>query len=265
MKEIAAHTINLATELRSGRHYGVFIDDTGSPGLVTPGLHSRRKSWVAVLVPPHQIHEVMDQMPKALSVLDDLGLKDPEFHFADIWAGRGEFQKLSLEQRLGIFRFMAHIFATYRFEILVQTLDPDNAAAVRNRAEWPDKLGPLRFDDHEDLALILVLLRTRLYLRDRQNASGCVIVDEGRLPSGRAIVISGLKPIFVGGVILFANSRLVYPVQLADFAAFAMNRSQLIRVKSHVSALDMSLLEILTPIVELFVNLDSVPLSGAIG
>jgi len=52
-------------------------------------------------------------------------------------------------------------------------------------------------------------------------------------------------------------------VQLADFAAFAMNRSQLIRVKSHISELDMSLLEILTPIVELFVNIDSAPLSGA--
>ena len=39
-------TVNLATVLRSGRHYGVFIDDTGSPGLLTPGLHAQRKSWV---------------------------------------------------------------------------------------------------------------------------------------------------------------------------------------------------------------------------
>jgi hypothetical protein len=36
--------VNLALELRSGRHYGVFIDDTGSPGLMTPGLHTQRKS-----------------------------------------------------------------------------------------------------------------------------------------------------------------------------------------------------------------------------
>jgi hypothetical protein len=49
MRERAVRTVNLATELRSGRHYGVFVDDTGSPGLVTPGLHSERKSWVAVL------------------------------------------------------------------------------------------------------------------------------------------------------------------------------------------------------------------------
>ena|SRR2546425_11704764 len=103
-------SVKLALELRSGRHYGVFIDDTGSPGLITPGLHAQRKSWVAVIVPPHQTAEVMDQLPTALSLLRELGLKDPEFHFSDIWAGKGEFHKLDLQQRLSIFRFMAHIF-----------------------------------------------------------------------------------------------------------------------------------------------------------
>jgi hypothetical protein len=110
-------SVNLAIELRSGRHFGVFIDDTGSPGLVTPGLHAQRKSWVAVLVPPHQTAEVMDQLPNALSALEDLGLESPELHFSDIWAGRGEFSELDLQQRLGIFRFMAHIFSTYRLTV----------------------------------------------------------------------------------------------------------------------------------------------------
>lgn len=263
MKHPDVHTINLAAELRSGQHFGVFIDDTGSPGLVTPGLHSKRKSWVAVLVPPHQIVEVMDQVPKALSVLEELGLQDPEFHFAEIWAGRGEFKKLTFDQRLGIFRFMAQIFATYKFQILVQTLDPDSSADVHKNTAWPDKFGPLRFDNHEDLALIFVLLRVRIHLKSRQGATACVVVDEGRLASGGTIVINGLKPTFVAGSILFANSRLVHPVQLADFAAFAMNRSQLIRVKDRISELDRTLLEILTPLAELFVNIDSVSLAAS--
>jgi hypothetical protein len=37
-------SVNVALELGSGRHYGVFIDDTGSPGLNSPGLHAQRKS-----------------------------------------------------------------------------------------------------------------------------------------------------------------------------------------------------------------------------
>lgn len=264
MNNLEENTINLALELRSGLHYGVFIDDTGSPGLITPGLHSMRKSWVAVLVPPHQTAEIMDQLPNALYFLQDLGIKDPEFHFADIWAGRGEFCKLDLQQRLGIFRFMAHIFATYRFTVLVQTFDPDNAADIHNRAEWPETFGPLKYSDHEDLALIFALLRVRSHLRslDEGKATACVIVDEGRLSCGKAIVLPGLAPTFFAGAVLFANSRVVHPIQLADFAAFVMNRWQLLRVKDSLSDLDKTFIEIASQIGDSFVNITTVPVHG---
>lgn len=256
--------VNLAIELRSGRHYGVFIDDTGSPGLKTPGLHSLRKSWVAVLVPPHQCAEVMDQIPGALTFFRDLGLRDPEFHFTDIWAGKGEFGKLDLQQRLGVFGFMAHIFATYGFKVLVQTFDPDNAVEVRNRREWPESLGPLKVNHHEDLALIFALMRVRMHLKSLHGgkATACVVIDEGRLSNGRSIILPGLAPTFVGGAVLFASSRLVHPIQLADFAAFVMNRWQLLRVKERLSDLDKTFLEIMSPIGENFINLASRPVDG---
>lgn len=260
MSDPKRQTVNLAVELRSGRHYGVFIDDTGSPGLKTPGLHEQRKSWVAVIVPPHQVYEVMEQVPNALSFLEELGLSDPEFHFTDIWSGKGEFRKLDLQQRLAIFRFMAHIFATYQFRVLVQTFDPDNASDVQNRADWPESLGPLKFADHEDLALIFALLRVRMHLKaiEGGNATACVVVDEGRLASGKEIVIPGLAPTFCAGAILFASSRLVHSIQLADFAAFIMNRWQLLRVKESLSNLDKTLLEIISPVAECFINIDSI-------
>ena len=264
MNPLHPMVVNLAVELRSGRHYGVFIDDTGSPGLSTPGLHAQRKSWVAVLVPPQQIAEVMDQIPKALSFLRELGLNEPEFHFADIWAGRREFSKLDLQQRLGIFRFMAHIFRTYQFMVLVQTFDPENAAVIRSRAEWPKSFGPLKFSNHEDLALIFVLVRIRMHLKSLESgrATACVVVDEGRQSSGKAIVLPGLAPTFFEGAVLFASSRLVHPIQLADFAAFVMNRWQLLLVKDSLTELDKTLLEIVSPIGERFVNIDSVSVHG---
>ena len=44
-------------EQQGGQVHGVFVDDTGSPGLRdTPGhLHPERKSWVAVVVPRSEI------------------------------------------------------------------------------------------------------------------------------------------------------------------------------------------------------------------
>ena len=95
-------------------------------------------------------------------------------------------------------------------------------------------------------------------MRDGGSATACVIVDEGRLKRGKAIVLRGLAPTFVGGAILFASSRMVHALQLADFAAFVMNRWQLLRVKDALSERDRTLLQILTPVAHCFVNIDSV-------
>ena len=264
MNALSRTTVNFAHELRSGRHFGVFIDDTGSPGLETPGLHAKRKSWVAVLVPPTQTAEVMEQLPNALSFLKTVGINDPEFHFTDILAGKGEYSKLDLQARLGIFRFMAHIFATYRFPVLVQTFDPDNAADIQNRADWPTTFGPLKIANHEDLGLIFLLLRVRAHLQSPAcgNATACVVVDEGRLPNGHSFVLSGLAPTFVAGGVLFASSRQVHAIQLADFAAFALNRWQLLLAKSKLTELDKTLLTIFAPVAEHYINIDVVRIHG---
>ena len=122
----------------------------------------------------------------------------------------------------------------------------------------------MKFSNHEDLALIFTLLRVRLHLKSLEggNATACVVVDEGRLSNGKAIILSGLAPTFCAGAILFANSRLVYQIQLADFAAFVMNRWQLLRVKNSLSELDKALLEIISPVAERFINIDAVPVHG---
>lgn len=89
-----------------------------------------------------------------------------------------------------------------------------------------------------------------------------MVVDEGRLANGRVIVLPGLAPTFVAGAVLFASSRFVHPIQVADFAAFVMNRWQLLRVKDNLSDLDKTLLEIVSPVGESFINIDVVPVYG---
>jgi hypothetical protein len=257
----AKKNINLADELRTGHYPGVFIDDTGSPGLSTPGLHRQRKTWIAVVVPPHLVADLMDQLPDALALLSELGLTDPEFHFADIWAGKGEYKKLDLRQRLAIFRCMSEIFVTCQFKVFVQTFDPENAAVVRGQANWPEGLGPLKCSNHEDLALIFLLSRVHAHLKEG-NATACVIVDEGRLKSGSAIIAPQLAPTFHAGGILFANSRLVRLIQLADFAAYILNRWQLLRVKDRLNELDKTLLRIISPTTECFINVSSLEIQN---
>jgi len=233
--------INLADELRSRNHYGVFIDDSGSPGLNTPGLHSQRKTWIALVGPPHQVADLMDQLPEALSLLRELGLKDPEFHFADIWAGKGEYRKLDLQRRLAIFRCMSEIFVTLQLKVFVQTLDPRNAATLRDRADWlPERVGPLKLSNNEDLALFFLLYRVHEHLK----------------------WINWSVPTFCAGGVLFASSRLVPLIQLADFAAYILNRWQLLRVKDRLNELDKTLLRIISPTTGCFVNVSSVEIQN---
>lgn len=261
----SSRSVNLATVLRCGKHYGIFIDDSGSPGTSQPGLHSNRKTWVAVLVRPHQVAEVMDQIPSALSYLRTLGLKSPEFHFADIWAHKGEYSKLSLDQRLGIFAFMAHIFATYQFEILVQTFDPDQAARVIEAGDWPQTFGPLQLKNHEDLALTFLLMRIKKHITESlpPGSTACVIVDEWkRFKNGRSFQIGGLLPAFHEGAVLFADSRHAPPIQLADFAAFVVNRWQVLRVKPELTEIDKRFLEAVAPLTSCASNIDNVRVHG---
>lgn len=101
-------------------------------------------------------------------------------------------------------------------------------------------------------------MRLHLKALEGGDATACVVVDEGRFASGTVIVLPGLAPTFSAGAILFAISRLVHPIQPADFAAFVMNRWQLLRVKDRLNDLDKTLLEIISPIANCFINTDSV-------
>ena len=249
-------------ELARGETFGVFIDDSGSPGLSSGSLHLERKSWVAVVVPPHQMGEIFIQFPQALSELERITKGVSEFHFADIYAGRKAFKNVDLQIRLSLFRFMAYIFDHYRFPVFVQTLDPDGLREIKSKGHWPEQFGPLKLSRHDDFALLLLLLRVRDYLMKLSfpNTSARVFVDEGRFRNGVAFGVSKFAPLFRDGLICFADSKSVLPLQLADFAAFVLNKWQLLLAKPALTNLDKELITILSPVGERFQNIERIPI-----
>jgi hypothetical protein len=240
-------------EQRRGIVHGLFIDESGSPGLAnTPmHLHPDRKSWVAVLVPRTVIAEVWRELPRALAELEQLtGAK--EFHFADVYAGRGAFRGVDLQKRLGVFGFMAEIFGTYNFPVFVQTLDPAALNAIQlGTRQFPTRLGPFDFSKHDHLAFFFLLLRVRSHLERRYSEAETptrVFVDEGLLKNGSAVQISPFAPLFADGLICFGRSDSILPLQLADFAAFCLNRTQLLLGKPELSEIDMQFLRLISPL-----------------
>ena len=248
---------NFLRELRAGLHHSVFIDDTGSPGLSTRYPHPERKSWVAVVVPKHQISEVLCELPRAVEELRNI-TGAAEFHFSDIHAGKKTFGNIDLNVRLGIFRFMAHIFSVYRFPVIVQTFDPDSIADIRSRAPFPQKLGMFDLTKIGDMALLTLLFRVEWFLKEIGTEHGVrarVFVDEGFKKNGIAIKMDNFNRCFADGLVCFARSDAIQPLQLADFAAFCLNRTQLILGKPEPSDLDCEFLNIVSPIVWNYKNI----------
>jgi hypothetical protein len=209
-------------DLRHGACGGVFIDDTGSPGLKAPShLHPDRKTWVAVIVPQSQMAEVMEQFGNALTGLKELVGAD-EFHFAEIYNAKGPFRQIDFDVRLAIIEFVAHIFSSYQFPILVQTLDPTKEYMQFFRNKFPKGVGPFDFGNFEDLALFLLVIRVkRLIQAELKGQEVRLVMDTGRFKAGSTVTIPGLSPPFKGGEIVSANSGTLHPIQLADFAAWS--------------------------------------------
>ena len=250
--------------LRRGSCGAFFIDDTGSPGMAdTPRhLHPDRKSWVAVYVNARQIGEVMREFPGALDELEKtIGAK--EFHAIDIFQGKKQFESVPFDIRMAYFEFMAFIFQRYNFPILVQTVDPEKNYIEKFRAAFPDGVGPLDLGNHHDLALMLLIIRAKWLLRDEiKESSARLFMDEGRFKAGSSVRIAGLNPPFIEGEILSAQSNYLHPLQLADFAAFAMNRTQLLLGRQSLNVRDQRLLELLSGLVGNFKNVT--PVSGRV-
>ncbi|HLA11225.1 MAG TPA: DUF3800 domain-containing protein [Pyrinomonadaceae bacterium] len=247
-------------ELADGNLYGVFVDDTGSPGLSTTPehLHKERKTWVGVIVPPNQIKEVLQQFPRALEELEK-ATGATEFHFTDIYSGKKGFakHKVDLPTRLGLFNFMAYIFTSYRFPVFVQTLDPETLSEFLARGNVPDQVGPFRMSRPNDVALFLLLLRVKWYLEKAGKSSKArVFIDEGYKKNENALRMPSWQAVFCDGLLCFARSSSIHPIQLADFAAFCLNRTQLLLGKQKLSDLDKELLRILSPMAWNYQNID---------
>lgn len=249
-------------ELSAGKAYGIFIDDTGSPGLkdTPPNFLPNRKSWVAVIIPPNQISEVLAQFPGALHQLKDT-TGATEFHFTDIYSGCNDFKGVDLQVRLGIFEFMAYIFSRYQFPIIVQTFDSETLVDVRKRSgnQLPERIPPFDLTQIEDASLFFLLIRLKWFLEktpEYPNLKGRVFIDEGYKKNGIAIKIPTFETAFNDGLVCFGKSSDIMPIQLADFAAFALNRTQLIGGRKKRNSLDQSLLQIFSQISFNFVNIE---------
>ncbi|MBY5329938.1 DUF3800 domain-containing protein [Rhizobium leguminosarum] len=215
----------------------IYADDSGNPGVESGSefLPSARKSWTAVIVPTVVTGEVQKGMTIFLDgVRAEYGAE--ELHFTEIHSGKSVWKRISADKRAEVIKLMADLMAALGLPIVHQSIGDftllDHPADV-----FPAKAGDWDLKDYSQLALVILCSRLAHHLRAMKADSPedfdlpCELyLDAGILPSGRVRRLPNWQDVIEGPTAQFRNSSELAGLQLADFAAFVINRSQWIAV-----------------------------------
>ena len=172
-------------------------------------------------------------------VKQDYGVN--ELHFTDIYSGRGAWEGVAVAERIEIFDLMASLVLKFDIPVLYQTFSEE----FRNdRKESWDSLGEIEFPfwDFNKIAHIgycLLLVRTKDVLRDLRSLDTCfnhifqIYTDEGMAKRGSQQKVPINPHQYYEKSIIFQSSESCIGLQISDFVAFVISRSQRIMMKKN--------------------------------
>ncbi len=250
---------DILVRLAGGGGSAIFIDDSGLPPkshAPTP-LDAERKTWAAVLVPQDRIRFVFAALRRLTATLKrQFGLD--EFHAVNVYSGKSSLRGVDIALRMGIFEAMADIVEEFNLPVVVQSFDARASKDLAERFEIPGKLGPFKISRPEQTAFLFLLYRLHKALVEPTPIGPWeVFVDQGLYGDGHILTIPGFTYVR-NGEVRFTRSDQVVPIQLADFAAFVVNRStHVIGEGKSLSFADRLLAQILHDIADHFVNIET--------
>jgi len=214
---------------------GIFIDDAGTPGVKPPSkfLPESRKSWCGVVIPSKISNDVATAMTIFIEgVKSDYGAE--ELHYTDIYSGRGIWKNVKLEKRIEVFDLMSLVLKNFPLPIFYQTwsteFQNDHEISFKNSKNAKMEFWNLHRVDHFGLILLVYQIRQgikelRKLTPDFQEVFQ-VNVDEGISSAGTATNIPCIKEDIFEGKVQFESSKNNLGIQIADFCAFIVSRSQ---------------------------------------
>lgn len=219
----------------------IYVDDTGNPGVDSGSRYmpSSRKSWTAVIVPTIVAADVKSAMEIFLAgVRKDFGAN--ELHFAEIWSGKGPWSNVSTSDRAQMIELMARLMNSFSLPVVHQTVSEqtlDDHPDFRRSLEGK-RVGDWKLDDVAQFGLLLLCSNVARHVRKLKEVGPAeftipfpLYIDEGMLPDGSTRVLPNWDDVIEGPDARFRRSSDVPGIQLADFAAFTINRAQWLGVK----------------------------------
>lgn len=214
----------------------IYVDDSGTPGADSGSdfLPSSRKSWTAVIVP----NGIADDLSTAMGIFltgvrQEFGAE--ELHFMEIYGGRGIWKNVPIEDRITVFDSMQMIVEQFQLPILHQTVSNETLAdhslafsqVARADGAWWD------IKDIAHFGFLVLCRQLADHLRDFSKEYPedfklpmPLFVDEGLSKAGTDVHLPNWGDAIAGPVARFRNSKDLPGIQIADFVAFAISRTQ---------------------------------------
>lgn len=228
----------------------IVIDDTGSPGNASQStmLKSDRYSLTAVLIHSSRI-AILER--KIRTIILDVQKKHPdvkELHFTDIINRRFAFSILSSEEVLGIFTTVTQLLAKEEFYIFHQTMTP-RTFYENGMEEILPLIDPARKTIDYLTLDFLCTTRIKPFIESQKLENLFeIVIDEGIVKKGNKIPLPFLRSVMTDFPYASSeSSENNVLLQIADFYAFVINRTQMLMIKEKVSDFDKSILKIIQP------------------
>jgi hypothetical protein len=228
----------------------VVMDDSGATIQTSSGPQLRH-TWTALIVPPAQTSHALQQMD---GLQDELQSRfgANELHAHELFQRKGPWAAVPIDVLKGVTAGIARILSEENFPIVVQTFWKGNAS----QEEFCRKLGRggvtsikrrfgLDLRSPKEAAFLFCVWRARKYIFSEYSGMDWMIfADEGIRNPGQRMEL----PAQTGGGnanVYFEDSQVCKLIQLADFAAFFMTRTQQILYSPYINSHDEELLDIL--------------------
>lgn len=224
----------------------IVIDDTGSPGDIreTKFLKKDRKSLVGVFIHSKNREHLELTIKKIISTLySQFGIT--EIHLTDLVNRKNEYSQISSEDALSIIMLLSNWFASIHLPYFVQTCNKQTFK--ENGIPLQGKLDNFNFNNGEDQALFLLILHIKKFMNAKfPNDEVEIIMDEGRKNRHRAEKFKILEGFVAGSQIKYSSSKEFQLLQIADFFAYSINRTQMTIMKENKTDSDKKIYEFLS-------------------
>lgn len=211
-------------------------DDTYGPDTVDDiYITKERRTFVAIEIDADGYQQISETIIEYKNEMHSHGITIDRFHFSDIFNRRGAWKGHD-DLAKQTFELFSQLFIEFQKETFTQTFErysiSEHEAEMRkHKMAWPDSFFGVKTDSQESQCFTMLLFRIIL---SNPNRERCVVkVDQGLRSDGAKHEDSNFN---MTVEFLAAENNPI--LQFADFAAFMINRSNVVQTRKEFSWAD---------------------------